>query len=300
MSIGPGERRVLERREEMAPQHEQAASLGRELGLGPVVGLFVRETQGPAQTALGVLLIGLILSVCLVPIGVGQTGAAPLWVAWAITAGLLVAIVPLGRRFFRPGRRWWLYLYEGGLAALDYRGRVRERLRWEEVDQVDWEWSPSEDSAGASLVGYRLRTYDGRVVRLPIAFNNAYDPHAPVGGILRALSQGIEKALPQFPTLAESLDAPAVQPQARRALDRLAAGQPLVFGKVTVDPCGITYAKKPTLLWGEVTGWELDDGQLKLDRAPGRPKRLVIPMTQVEGGWILIRLLAERAPARES
>jgi hypothetical protein len=106
--------------------------------------------------------------------------------------------------------------------------------------------------------------------------------------------------LPQFPTLAESLDAPAVRPLARRALDRLAAGQPLVFGKVTVDRYGLTYARKPGVAWGELTGWQLDDGQLELRRAPGRPKRLVIPMTQVEGGWILIRRLAERAPVPES
>ena len=291
---------MLERHEEMAPQHEHAVSLGHGLRLGPVVGLFVRETQGPAQTALGMLLIGLILSLCLVPIGVDETGAAPLWVAWVIVAGLLVMIILVGRQFFRPGRRWWLYLYEGGFAALDYRGRVRDSLRWAEVDEVDWEWRPYEDSAGASLVGYRLRGRDGRVVRLPTAFSNAYDPYAPVGGVLLALSPRIGELLPQFPTLAESLDAPAVRPLARRALDRLAAGQPLTFGKVTVDPHGITYAKKPTLPWGEVTGWKLDDGQLTLERAPGRPKRLVIPMTQVEGGWILIRLLTERARATES
>jgi hypothetical protein len=299
MPNGLGERRVLERREELAPQHEHAAALGRGLRLGPVVGLFVRETQGPARKALGVLLIGLIFALCFVPVGVGQNEATPRWVAWAISGGLLVVIVPLGRRFFRPGRHWWLYLYEGGLAALDYRGRVLESFRWEEVDQVDWEWSSHEESAGASLVGYRLRTYDGRVVKLPVAFNNAYDPYAPVGGLLRALSKGIDEVLPRFPTLAESLDARAAQPLARRALDRLAAGQPLVFGKVTVEPHGITYAKKATL-WDELIGWRLHDGQLKLERAPGRPKRVVIPMTEVEGGWILIRVLSERALATES
>jgi hypothetical protein len=246
------------------------------------------------------LLIGLMFALCFVPAGVGQTGAAPLWVAWAIAAGLLVVIVLLGRRFFRPGRLWWLYLYEGGFAALDYRGRVRDSLRWEQVEQVDWEWSPHESSAGASLVGYRLRGRDGRVVKLPTAFTNAYDPYAPAGGILVALSARIGEVLPQFPILAESLDAAAVKPLARRALDRFAAGQPLTFGKVTVDPHGITYAKKPTVSWGEVTGWTLDDGQLKIERAPGRPKRLVIPMTEVEGGWILIHVLAGRARATES
>ena len=297
MPNGPEDRRVFERHEEMAPQREHAASVGHGLRLGPVVGLFVRETQSPGQTALGVLLIGLILWSCIVPIGAGQIAAVPMWVAWVIAGGLLFLIVPLGRRFFRPGRRWWLYLYEGGLAALDFRGRVRESLRWAELDQVDWEWISHEDSAGAGLVGYRLRTFDGRVVELPIDFHNAYDPYAPGGDSLRTLSRGIDEALPRFPTLAQSLDAPAVRPLARRALDRLAAGQPLAFGKVTVDPHGITYAKKPTVLWGELTGWKLDDGQLKLDRAPGRPKRLVIPMTQVEGGWILIYVLAERAPA---
>jgi hypothetical protein len=296
----PEDHRVLERRQEMAPQHEHAVSLGHGLRLGPVVGLFVRETQGPAQTALGMLLIGMVLSLCLVPIGVDETGVAPLWVAFAIVAGLLVVIVPVGRQFFRPGRLWWLYLYESGFAALDHRGRVRDSLRWAEVDEVDWEWSPHEDSAGASLVGYRLRGHDGRVVKLPTAFTNAYDPYAPAGGILGALSPRIGELLPQFPILAESLDAAAAQPLARRALDRLAAGQPLTFGKVTVDPHGITYAKKPTVSWREVTGWKLDDGQLKIERAPGRPKRLVIPMTQIEGGWILIHVLAGRAPATES
>jgi len=139
----------------------------------------------------------MILSLCVVPIGVKETGAAPMWFGWAIDGGLLVAIVLLGRSFFRPGRRWWLYLFEGGFAALDYRGRVRESVRWAEVERVDWEWSPHEDSAGASLVGYRLGTHDGRVVELPSTFNNAYDPYAPVGGILRTLSQGIDEALPQ-------------------------------------------------------------------------------------------------------
>lgn len=218
MPIGPWDRRALERHDEMVPQHQHAVLVGRGLGLGPVVGLFVRETQGPGQTALGVLLLWLILSVSFVPIGIGETGDTPTWIAWAIAAGLLVVIVLLGRRFFRPGRRWWLYLYEAGFAALDYRGRVRESLRWEQVDQADWEWTPYEDSAGASLAGYRLGTYDGRVVKLPTTFNNAYDPYAPVGGVLRTLSQGIDHALPRFPTLAESLDAAAVKPLARRAL----------------------------------------------------------------------------------
>jgi hypothetical protein len=299
MPDGPRERRVLELHEERAPQRGHAASLGRELGLGPVVGLFVRETEGPAQVALGTLLVGLILSVCVVPIGVAETGAAPLWVAWVVVAGVLVLIVPVARGFFRPGRHWWLYLYEGGLATLDHRGQVRETLRWGEVGEVDWEWTPDEDRAGAGLVGYRLRTYDGRVVILPVDFKNAYDPYAPGGGDRRALAQRVDEALAEFPTLAESLDAPAVQPLARRALDSLSAGQPLVFGKVTVDRAGITYAKKPVLRWDEVSGWKLDDGLLTLDRASGRPKRLVIPMTQVQGGWILIRLLAGRAPAPE-
>jgi hypothetical protein len=298
MSDGPGDRRVLERREEMAPQRAHAESLGRGLGLGPVVGLFVRETQGPVQSALGVLLIGLILALCVVPIGMDELGFAPMWIAWPIVAGLLVAIVMVGRLFFRPGRRWWLYLFEGGFAALDHRGRARECVRWDEIEQVDWEWSPYEDSAGAALVGYRLDTRDGRAVRLPVAYANAYDPYAPVGGSLRTLSRRIDEVLPRFPTLAESLDASAVQPLAGRARSRLAAGQPLAFGKVTVDPYGITYAKKPAVAWSEVTGWQLDDGQLKLDRAPGRPKRLVIPMTQVEGGWILVSVLADRVPAR--
>ena len=267
MPNGPGDNRVLER-------HEHAASTGRGLGLGPVAGLYVRETQSPGQLALGVLLIGLILSVCLVPIAVHETAAAPMWFAWAIAAGLLVVVVILGRPFFGPGRRWWLYLYESGFATLDHHGRVRDSGRWAEVEQVDWEWSPHEESAGASLVGYRLGTRDGRVVELPITFKNAYE---------------------KFPTLAESLDGPVVQPLARRALQLLATGQPLAFGKVTVDRDGITYAKKPTLVWGELTGWKLDDGQLKLERAAGRPKRLVIPMTQVEGGWILTCVLAEHA-----
>jgi hypothetical protein len=297
MADGPGDRRVLERHEEMAPQREHAVSLGRGLGLGPVVGLFVRETQGPVQSALGMLMIGLILALCIVPIGMSELGFAPMWIAWPIVAGLLVAIVMVGRLFFRPGRRWWLYLYEGGFAALDHRGRVRESVRWDEIEQVDWEWSPHEDSAGASLAGYRLVARGGREVRLPIAFSNAYDPYAPVGGSLRTLSRGIDAALPQFPTPAESLDALAVQPLVRRARSLLDAGQPLVFGKVTLDPYGITYAKKPAVAWGEATAWQLDDGQLKIDRAPGRPKRLVIPMTQVEGGWILISLLAGRMPA---
>jgi hypothetical protein len=300
MPNGPWDRRVLERRDEMAPQHEHAVSVGRGLGLGPVVGLFVRETQGPGQTALGMLLIWLVLSVCLVPVGIGETGAAPMWVGWAIAAVLLVVIVVLGRWFFGPGRRWWLYLYEAGLAALDYRGRVRECLRWDEVDQVDWEWSSYESGGGASLVGYRLGTYDGRVVKLPTTFDNAYDPYEPGGGVLRTLSRGIDRVLPRFPTLAESLDAAAVQPLARRVLDRLAVGQPLVFGKVRVEPSGITYAKKRPIPWGELTGWTLATGQLKLRRAPGRPKRLVIPMTEIDGGWILIHVLAERAPATES
>jgi hypothetical protein len=299
MPDGPRERRVRELHEELAPQRGHAASLGRERGLGPVVGLFARETEGPAQVALGALLVGLILSVCVVPIGVAETGAAPIWVSGVVVAGLLVLIVPVGRWFFRPGRKWWLYLYEGGLASLDYRGQVRETLRWAEVDGVDWEWTADEDRAGASLVGYRLHTYDGRVVRLPVAFRNAYDPYAPGSGDPRALAQRVGEALPEFPTLAESLDAPAVQPLARRALDRFSAGQPLVFGKVTLDRGGIAYAKKPGLRWDEVAGWKLDDGLLGLHRATGRPKRLVIPMTQVDGGWILIRLVAGRAPATE-
>ncbi|MEU8611383.1 DUF6585 family protein [Actinoplanes sp. NPDC048791] len=261
--------------DELAPQHGHATLLGHELKLGPVFGLFVRETQGPAQTALGMLLIGLVLSLCLVPIGVSETGVAPLWVAWVMVAGVVILIVPVGRLFFQPGRLWWLYLYEGGLASLDHRGQVRESLRWDEVGQVDWEWSPHEDGGGASLVGYRLRTLDGRVVRLPVAFKNPYG----------------------YPTLADALDASAVQPLARRALS---AGQPLVFGKVTIDRGGLTYAKKAPLRWDEVVGWKLDDGQLVLERATGRPKRLVIPMTQVEDGWILTRLLAARLPPTES
>ncbi|MEU8234680.1 hypothetical protein AB0C12_34250 [Actinoplanes sp. NPDC048967] len=264
--------------DELAPPHGHATSLGHELRLGPVAGLFVRETEGPAQTALGTLLIGLVLSLCLVPIGVGETGVAPLWVAWVTVAGLVVLIVPVGRGFFRPGRRWWLYLYEGGLASLDHRGQVRESLRWDEVGQVDWEWSPHEDGGGASLVGYRLRTFDGRVVRLPVDFTNAYGS----------------------PTLADALDAPAVQPLARRARHALSAGQPLVFGRVTLDRGGLTYARKAPLRWDEVTGWKLDDGRLLLARAAGRPRRLVIPMTQVEDGWILTRLLADRLPETKS
>jgi hypothetical protein len=293
------DRRVLERHEEIAPQHEHAVSVGRGLGLGPVVGLFVRETQGPGQTALGLLLICLIFSLCFVPLGIGETKTAPMWVAWAIAAVLLVLIVVLGRWFFRPGRSWWLYLFEAGLAALDYRGRVQESLCWKELDHADWEWTPYEDG-GAGLTGYRLGTYDGRVMKLPTTFENAYDTYAPVGGILRTLTPGIDRVLPRFPTLAESLDAAAVQPLARRALDRLAVGQPLVFGKVRVEPSGITYAKKRPLLWGELTGWTLGSGQLKLERAPGRPKRLVIPMTEIDGGWILIHVLAKRAPRTES
>jgi len=39
MPNGPGERRVRERHEEMAPQREHAGSVGRGLGLGPVVDL---------------------------------------------------------------------------------------------------------------------------------------------------------------------------------------------------------------------------------------------------------------------
>jgi len=46
--------------------------------------------------------------------------------------------------------------------------------------------------------------------------------------------------LPRFPTLADSLDAYVARPLARCALDRLEAGQPLVFGGVTVDASGIT------------------------------------------------------------
>ena len=300
MPDGLTERRVRERREELAPQHEHAVSVGRGLGLGPVVGLFVRETQGPAQSALGVLLIGAILAVCVVPIGMNEIGIAPMWLAWPIVGGLVALIVPLGRAFFRPGRRWWLYLYEGGFAALDHRGRLLERVRWDEVEQIDWQWSAYEDSPGASLIGYRLGTRDGRVVELPIDFANAHDPYGPAGGILRSLSQRLDEALPRFPTLAESLHAPAVEPLAQRALYLFASGQPLAFGKVTVDPYGITYAKKPTVRWAELTGWKLDDGQLKLERAPGRPKRLAIPMTQVDNGWILVRLLAERAPPQKT
>jgi hypothetical protein len=44
------------------------------------------------------LLIGLILSVCVVPIGVGESRAAPMGVAWVIVAGLLDVIVPPGHR----------------------------------------------------------------------------------------------------------------------------------------------------------------------------------------------------------
>lgn len=294
MPDGPGERRVRERHEELAPQRDQAAALGRELGLGPVVGLFVRETGGPGQTALGMLLIALILSVCVVPIGVDETGAAPLWVAWVIVAGVLVAIVPVARRFFRTGRRWWLYLYEGGLAALDHRGRVRESLRWPEVVRADWEWSPYDDGPGASLHGYRLRTHDGRQVRLPAEFVNAHDPDGAAGAVVRALTRQHDEAMPHFPTLAASLDAAVARPLARHAVERLAAGQTLAFGSVTVGPHGITYGKKVSLAWGEITGWKLDQGRLTIERAPGRPKRVTVPMTRTEDGWILVHLLTER------
>ncbi|WP_433728611.1 hypothetical protein ACQP2Y_15365 [Actinoplanes sp. CA-051413] len=99
--------------------------------------------------------------------------------------------------------------------------------------------------------------------------------------------------------LADALDASAVQPLARRARHALAAGQPLVFGKVTIDRGGLTYAKKAPVRWDEVVGWKLDDGRLILERAAGRPRRLVIPTTQVEDGWILTHLLADRLPATE-
>ncbi|GAB3812121.1 hypothetical protein GCM10027605_53340 [Micromonospora zhanjiangensis] len=65
---------------------------------------------------------------------------------------------------------------------------------------------------------------------------NAYDPAAPVGGLVRTLSRRIGDELPRFPTLAESLDAAFAGPLVRRALDRLTAGQSLVFGAVTVAP----------------------------------------------------------------
>lgn len=254
-------------------------------GLGPVTGRFVRETQSPARTLLGMLILGLILSACVVPGLVRQP--------WAIAlayAGLLTVIVLLGRRFFRPDRRSWIYVCRDGLAVVDHREQLRDSVRWDEVERADWEWNPHDESSGAGLAGYRLRTRDGRLIRLPMGYDNADDPHAPVGGILRALSATIDGILPRFPTLGESLAAAVVERLARQALDRLAAGQRLAFGRVTVEAAGVTYRKKPALPWAELHGWRVDDGRLRLAR------RIVVPMTEVEDGWVLVHVLADRAP----
>lgn len=51
-------------------------------------------------------------------------------------------------------------------------------------------------------------------------------------------------------------------------------------------------------VWRSFYGFALDvkDESARSQRLGPGPKRFAIPMAQVEGGWILIRLLAERAP----
>ena len=239
-------------------------------------GLYVRETQSPRQVALGMLLIPLVVSLCVVPIAFDETGG-PMWLAWTITAVVLVVVVLLARPFFGPGRHWWLYVFEGGFADLDHRGRVRHSARWEEIADADWEWQAHEDDPGSSLAGYQLRAADGRTFRFSKDLTDAQDPSR---------------------TLEEVLDAALITPMTQRALHALDAGQSLQFGKVTsADRLGITYDRKPALAWNEIAAWKLDDGKLVLERVQG--KKLVLPLSRVPGSWILTRILAERAqPSR--
>jgi len=262
---------------------------------GELSGSYVRETTSPAHLALGFVLIPLVLSLCVVPIGFGELGG-PMWIALIIVAVALAGIVLIFREWRNPGRHWWVYVFRDGLETVDFRGEVRDRVRWTEIDQVDWQWAPHDDRGGAHLTGYRLHTFDGRTITFGTGYRNANDPNAPGPGDPRSLAVRPAPARPPFPTLAEVLDEAVVRPLTRRALAGLDGGQTLVFGKGTASRDGLTYGRKHAVGWAEIAAWRVAEGELKLDRPAARPRRITLPVYAMPGGWILVRILAERAP----
>ncbi|MBU2666928.1 hypothetical protein KOI35_25785 [Actinoplanes bogorensis] len=187
------------------------------------------------------------------------------------------------------GKRYrYLYLFEGGLALLDPKGRTTDHVAWAEIVSADWTWM-SHDSGGSSTTGHRLETAT-RTIKLNNTYGNADDLYWPVGGMLRALSATIDGILPVYPSLNEALTTAIVQPLAARALLRLDAGETLMFGKTRVDRYGITYGKK-IVAWHAVESWETDSGRLKL-----RPRLATLDLSVIPGGWVLVHILAARCP----
>ena len=290
------DRRVQERRAQMAPRLRHAEEVGRRLGHAEVSAVHSRDFQHPASTALGVF--GLLTLLSVVP------GAAviiaglrlPSWVAVMYGAAAVVVAVTCFVRMFRFERVGWVYVYPDGLAVIGWNGSLEAHLRWADVVGADWSWGTYEDGGG-SVEGIELRTAAGWRLPLSGKYRNALDPYAPVGAMVAAMApRSVGSAFPRFPSLAEAVDEAVVSRLVAQVLAQCAAGGWVGFGPVTLDGSGITLAKRVPVSWTDVGAVDISSMQLRIRRSDGE-RTLKVSLDNVPDGWVLVRsIIARTAP----
>ena len=199
--------------------HERAAAIGDEFGLGVLVKV-LRNRKFPAMTGWGALLCLVILLMGLPITGGMAAGSYPTAMKVAVAVGFgalfLFSCLLVGRGVSRSWVEGRLFRYSGGLAQLVGGNPEPLVVRWDDADTFTVSVH-EPDEANSHLTGFTLHSAAG--TSLPgLRRYRRPELHDLVTWIGKALTARL------VPTMTE----------------RYESGEPVVFGRVRVDQTAIT------------------------------------------------------------